>query len=241
MQVENSYIMEGSRSETVQSGENETGPSANARCGLERHLPEQKQGDWKQTDTQKISFGALKREGGKITVRRNISAASYMMRVAQAETPTQVSSVIRSARADLEFVKKCNTEQSDVGKATRIIKRVIAKSRLKISRLKAEANLERQQKQMETVRQKVIAEKLKRKRRARKAQEAAEAGDTEQATVVRTQEINGMSEAELDVLCNDLAASVTLSSQSGTADFVGDTGSLEGGSEALGTTVDVEI
>lgn len=166
-----------------------------------------------QNTAKKVSAKTGRRPGGKLSVRRNISASSYLMRVAAAKTSSQVSAVIRCAKADLRFVKSCNTEQSDVAKAVRIIKKVIAKSRLKINRLKAEAAIEKQMEQAQLTKQKELAEKLIKKRRARKAQETADAGDMEQAKVVRTQEVDDFSAEQLTAVSSGIAASVTLTGE----------------------------
>lgn len=136
------------------------------------------------------SLGALQNQSGKVTVKKKINAGDYMMRIAQARTPSQVSSVMRVARADLQFVKQCNSEKADIEKAVRILKQVIAKSRLKIGRLKAEEALEKQEQLARSAKEKAHEERLRekrnRKKRSRCACEAADACNREEATVSRT-------------------------------------------------------
>lgn len=179
------------------------------------------------------------RKSGKITVRRNISASSYMMRVAQARTPSQVSAVIRTAQADLQFVRSCNSDSEQVEKAKRIINRVISKSRLKISRLKGEQELEQQQKLAQNAEKKKIIRELKRKRRARRAQEAADTCDMERASVARVQEDDALSAQEIAALNGDTAALVSLSGAEGVTEVAAEASAA--GAESCGGAVDVTV
>lgn len=140
--------------------------------------------------TQKKSgTSAGKRSGGTITVRRKISASSYLLRVARAGTTSQVEAIIRGARADLQFVRTCSTDSSEAEKAERIIKKVISKSQLKIVRLKKEQNLEYRKKLADKSEKRQIKEELRKRRIRRKAEEAADTLDPECATVERRQEL----------------------------------------------------
>lgn len=136
------------------------------------------------------------KKSGKITVKKKINAANYMMRVAQAKTPPQVSAIIRAARADMQFVRSCNSEEEDIKKAMRILKRVVAKSRIKIKRLKKEAEMEQQEKAAQSAEKQELAERIRenrhKKKRARRASESADACDPEEATVSRTTHFNAM-------------------------------------------------
>lgn len=170
-----------------------------------------------------------RRKKGKITVRRSISAASYMMRMAQAKTPSQVAAIIRTARADLQFVKSCNSDDAEVEKAKRIIKRVISKGQLKISRLKEEQEMERQQELLDDAGKKEMVQELKKKRRSRKAQEAADTCDTERATVVKEQD------------CNQAAVMIS-SGMDSAIGSIGNIGSVaSAGVECSGGSVDVVV
>lgn len=188
--------------------------------------------------------GVSVKKAGKLTVRRSISASAYMMRIAQAKTPSQVNAVIRMAQADLQFVKTCNTDSYEIEKAKKIINHVIAKSRVKISRLKKEQNMEQQQRVAEDKEKREITENLKKKRRARNAEEAAGIADMRHATVARVQkdkETHELSARERAALNGDTAALMSLSVAvvSEAAEVVGTMAGVSG--QTCGTSVDVGV
>lgn len=133
---------------------------------------------------------AAKQTGGKVTVRKTIKAAGYMMRIAQARTPAQVSGVIRTARADIQFVKSCNSQEGETAKAIRILKQVVAKSKVKIQKLKSEEAMERQEMLARSAQKKELEEQIRKKknkqRKERTAKEAADTCNNEEATVSKT-------------------------------------------------------
>lgn len=141
------------------------------------------------------SSAAAKQKGGKVTVRKTIKAAGYMMRIAQARTPAQVSGVIRTARADMQFVKSCNSREGDTAKAMRILKQVVAKSKVKIQKLKSEEELEKQERLARSAKKKKLEEQIRKKknkqRKERTAKEAADTCNNEEATVSKTTYIDG--------------------------------------------------
>lgn len=154
--------------------------------------------------------GAGVRSGGTITVRRKISASSYLLRVAQAGTKTQVEAVLRGARADLQFVRTCSTDSSEAQKAERIIKKVISKGQLKIVRLRKEQNLELRKKLAGKSEKREIKEELRRRRVRRKAEEAADILDTECATVEKRQELFAEYREEQELRQEEAAASLEI-------------------------------
>lgn len=179
---------------------------------------------------------------GKITVRRTISAASYMIKVAQAKTPTQVAAVIRTAQADLRFVNSCNSDTFKQKAASRIISRVVAKSRLKISRLRKEADLERRRKLVEKKIRREITEELQKKRRKRRAQEALDAKDPERVTLEKTQECEDLSRETAAALSGDTAALLELAGAAAAAVPMADSADMPAaGGEACGSMMDVTV
>lgn len=128
----------------------------------------------------------MKNSGGKISVRRNINASSYMIQLANAESPTRVAAVMRKARADIRFAGGSNNA-GEVMKAVRILKHVIKKGSVKISRLKKEEQLENQRKISESLdkqdAQRELAVKLRKMRNSRKMQERAETCDPREAVL----------------------------------------------------------
>lgn len=129
----------------------------------------------------------MKSNQGKIRKSVNISAASYMMKLANASTTGAVAGILRAARADQSFVKRSGASQQEINKALGIIKRVIAKGNRKIACLKKEQSLENNrriarnngnQEEMER-----LKKELRKRRKARKARERAEMADMEQVTI----------------------------------------------------------
>ena len=57
-------------------------------------------------------------------------------------------------------MKSCNNDEAEIKKALRILKQVVAKSKVKIQRLKKEAEMERQEKLARSARKKELAEKI---------------------------------------------------------------------------------
>lgn len=117
----------------------------------------------------------------------NVSAASYMMRIANAKTTTGVSGILNSARAQQGVVKRSGASKSEISKALRILKRVIASGNRKIAGLKKEQEIENRKraakkdgniKEMER-----LHKELRKRRKARKAREIAEMADDEQVVI----------------------------------------------------------
>lgn len=138
----------------------------------------------------RIGSDIRKKQGGKLTVKKSISASKYMVKVAQAKTASQVAAVIRIAHADMQFVKTCNSDKAEIDKAMRILKQVIGKSRTKIKRLVAEEELEKQEKLARSAKKRKleaqIREKKNRKQKSRHAKEAADTLTNEEVTLERT-------------------------------------------------------
>lgn len=138
----------------------------------------------------RIGSDIRKKQGGKLTVKKSISASKYMIKVAQAKTASQVAAVIRIAHADMQFVKTCNSDKAEIDKAMRILKQVIGKSRTKIKRLVAEEELEKQEKLARSAKKRKleaqIREKKNRKQKSRHAKEAADTLNNEEVTLERT-------------------------------------------------------
>lgn len=130
------------------------------------------------------------RQGGKVMLKKTINSSKYMMRIAQARTSSQVSAIIRIARADMQFVKSCSSEKNDTAKAMRILKQVVSKSKVKMQKLKAEAELEKQEKLARSAEkeklEKQIREKKNRKIKARTAAETADIINNEEVTLSKT-------------------------------------------------------
>lgn len=203
---------------------------------------EKKQAEESRKASSKKRSQKGKLTSGKITVRRTISAASYMIKVAQAKTPTQVGAVIRTAQADLRFVKSCNSDTFKQEAASRIISRVVAKSRLKIGRLRKEADLEHRRKLAEKKIRRQITEELIKKRRKRKAQEALDARDPERVTLEKTQECEDLSREEAAALRGDTAALLELAGTTAAAVPMADSADASAaGGESCGSMMDVTV
>lgn len=125
--------------------------------------------------TKKTS--STKKSKRPISIRRSMSTTSYLMRLAQAKTPTQAAAVAAIARADAQAVKQVSTSDSDIAKAKQIAKAVEKQVKIKSGRLRREnqlamqAKVELSAKKLE--RAKITTEKLVKKRRARKSEERA--------------------------------------------------------------------
>lgn len=122
-----------------------------------------------------------KKKSGKITVRKTMSAQSYMLRLSNAKNPAQVANIIRCARLEANSVKSMTNSESAAANAKKIANAVAKKGILKISRLKKEETL-RRKKELEqsvgnTKKAMLTAKKLRKKIRARKSEERADAAN----------------------------------------------------------------
>lgn len=156
-----------------------------------------------------IAVGKGMKEGGKISVTKKISASSYMMMIANAHSSSQVSAVMRRARADAAFVKSSTSERSDQIKALSILERVVKNGTSKLYRLKKEQQMEAQKKLLEGLRKheqaNELSNKLIKKRRSRKAVEAASTGDSEEVDIVKETELK---QADVSALVQDTGGSI---------------------------------
>lgn len=143
----------------------------------------------------------------------NISASSYMARIANASTTAGVSGVMNSARAQQGVVKRSGASKAEISKALRILQRVIASGNRKIAGLKKEQEIENRKraakkdgniKEMER-----LQKELRKRRKARKARENAEMGDTEQVVIHNhDDDILCPNELSMDGLIRDLSDSM---------------------------------
>ena len=116
-------------------------------------------GGSKKTKRQSLSF----------SVHRSMSETGYLMRLASARTPSQVSAVIAAAQADAKSVKQSSSSSSEIQKAKKIAKSIEKQGTLKSAKLRRETRTELAAKNLK--RAKNTASKLAKKRRVRKAQE----------------------------------------------------------------------
>ena len=122
-------------------------------------------GGSKKTKRQSLSF----------SVHRSMSETGYLMRLATARTPSQVSAVIAAAQADAKSVKQSSSSSSEIQKAKKIAKSIEKQGTLKSAKLRREKQLEKEARTelaaKNLKRAKNTASKLAKKRRVRKAQE----------------------------------------------------------------------
>ncbi len=143
----------------------------------------------------------------------NVSAASYMMRIANASTTAGVSGIMNSARAQQGVVKRSGASKAEISKALRILKRVIASGNRKITGLKKEQQIQNRKlaakkdgniKEMER-----LHKELRRRKKARKARENAEMADTEYVIIHNhDDDLLCPNEFSMDGLIRDLSDSL---------------------------------
>lgn len=118
-----------------------------------------------------------KRQSQSFSVHRSMSETGYLMRLASARTPFQVSAVIAAAQADAKSVKQSSSSSSEIQKAKKIAKSIEKQGTLKSAKLCREKQLEKEARTelaaKNLKRAKNTASKLAKKKRARKAQEQA--------------------------------------------------------------------
>lgn len=119
---------------------------------------------------------------GKITVKKTMSAQSYMIRLSNAKNPAQVSNIIRCARVEANSIKSISDSNSAYINAKKIANVVAKKGKIKIKRLKKEEALRRQKEIEESAnnikRAEETAKRLHRKKTARKAEENADVANS---------------------------------------------------------------
>lgn len=115
-----------------------------------------------------------KRQSQSFSVHRSMNETGYLMRLASARTPSQVSAVIAAAQADAKSVKQSSSE---IQKAKKIAKSIEKQGTLKSAKLRREKQLEKEARTelaaKNLKRAENTASKLAKKRRVRKAQEQA--------------------------------------------------------------------
>lgn len=118
-----------------------------------------------------------KRQSQSFNVHRSMSETGYLMRLASARTPSQVSAVIAAAQADAKSVKQSSSSSSEIQKAKKIAKSIEKQGTLKSAKLRREKQLEKEARTelaaKNLKRAKNTTSKLAKKRRVRKAQEQA--------------------------------------------------------------------
>lgn len=118
-----------------------------------------------------------KRQSQSFSVHRSMSETGYLMRLASARTPSQVSAVIAAAQADAKSVKQSSSSSSEIQKAKKIAKSIEKQGTLKSAKLRREKQLEKEARTelaaKNLKRAKNTASKLAKKKRVRKAQEQA--------------------------------------------------------------------
>ena len=118
-----------------------------------------------------------KRQSQSFNVHRSMSETGYLMRLASARTPSQVSAVIAAAQADAKSVKQSSSSSSEIQKTKKIAKSIEKQGTLKSAKLRREKQLEKEARTelaaKNLKRAKNTASKLAKKRRVRKAQEQA--------------------------------------------------------------------
>lgn len=116
-----------------------------------------------------------KRQSQSFSVHRSMNETGYLMRLASARTPSQVSAVIAAAQADAKSVKQSSSSSSEIQKAKKIAKSIEKQGTLKSAKLRKEKQLEKEARTelaaKNLKRAKNTAAKLAKKRRVRKAQE----------------------------------------------------------------------
>ena len=112
-----------------------------------------------------------------VSVHRSMNETGYLMRLAQAKTPSQVAAVVSLAKADAKSVKQLSDNSTEIAKAKKIAKAIENQGSMKSAKLrkenqlKKEALTERACKNLK--RAKETTKKLMAKRRTRKAMEHA--------------------------------------------------------------------
>lgn len=107
------------------------------------------------------------------SIHRSMNETGYLMRLAQAKTPSQVAAVVSIARTDAKSVKQSSESSTEIAKAKRIAKSIEKQANMKSAKLrrenqlKKEAMTERAAKNLK--RAKKTTETLVKKRRVRKA------------------------------------------------------------------------
>lgn len=118
----------------------------------------------------------------KISVKKSISAQGYMIKLANAKKPAQVSNIIRCVRAAANSVKSITGNDNAAANAKRIANAIEKKGKLKISRLKKEEALNRQrqtEKSAHNIKKAALtAKKLHSRKIARKAEERADVANS---------------------------------------------------------------
>ena len=116
-----------------------------------------------------------KRQSQSFSVHRSMNETGYLIRLASARTPSQVSAVIAAAQADAKSVKQSSSSSSEIQKAKKIAKSIEKQGTLKSAKLRKEKQLEKEARTelaaKNLKRAKNTAAKLAKKRRVRKAQE----------------------------------------------------------------------
>ena len=85
-----------------------------------------------------------KRQSQSFNVHRSMSETGYLMRLASARTPSQVSAVIAAAQADAKSVKQSSSSSSEIQKAKKIAKSIEKQGTLKSAKLRREKQLEKE-------------------------------------------------------------------------------------------------
>lgn len=106
-------------------------------------------------------------------IHRSMNETGYLMRLAQAKTPSQVAAVVSIVRMDAKSVRQSSENSTEIAKAKRIARSIEKQATIKSAKLrrenqlKKEALTERAAKNLK--RAKKTTETLVKKRRVRKA------------------------------------------------------------------------
>lgn len=107
------------------------------------------------------------------SIHRSMNETGYLMRLAQAKTPSQVAAVVSIVRMDAKSVRQSSENSTEIAKAKRIARSIEKQATIKSAKLrrenqlKKEALTERAAKNLK--RAKKTTETLVKKRRVRKA------------------------------------------------------------------------
>ena len=107
------------------------------------------------------------------SIHRSMNETGYLMRLAQAKTPSQVAAVVSIVRMDAKSVRQSSENSTEIAKAKRIARSIEKQATIKSAKLrrenqlKQEALTERAAKNLK--RAKKTTETLVKKRRVRKA------------------------------------------------------------------------
>lgn len=107
------------------------------------------------------------------SIHRSMNETGYLMRLAQAKTPSQVAAVVSIVRMDAKSVRQSSENSNEIAKAKRIARSIEKQATIKSAKLrrenqlKKEALTERAAKNLK--RAKKTTETLVKKRRVRKA------------------------------------------------------------------------